>query len=131
MNLLDRHIFKSVLLACLGAVALFVFIVALPNVINDLVGPLLAGQIGTLKFFELVLLLLPYVMCYALPMGILTGVLLTLGRLSADSEITAMRSAGVGMQRIARPVFVLGLLGGAGALYVNFESMPRSRIRFH
>ncbi|MEO5960211.1 MAG: LptF/LptG family permease, partial [Opitutaceae bacterium] len=48
-----------------------------------------------------------------------------------DSEITAMRSSGISLRRIARPVFVLGVLGGAGALYVNFESMPRARIRFH
>ncbi len=131
MNLLDRHIFKSVLFTCLGAVGLFSFVVALANFVRDLLGPLLAGQLGIGMLIRLILLLFPYAIIYALPMGILTGVLLTLGRLSADSEITAMRAAGIGVVRIARPVFILAVLGAAAALYANFESMPWSRVQYH
>src|SRR4051812_7812633 len=68
---------------------------------------------------------------YALPMGVLTGVLLTLGRLSADSEITAMRAAGISVTRIARPVFILGAVCTALAFYVNFESMPWARQQYY
>lgn len=130
LNLLDRHIFKSVLATCATAVALFAFVVALPNVVKDLLTPLLAGQIETGTFARLVLLLIPYAISYALPMGILTGVLLTLGRLSADSEITAMRSAGIGAFRLARPVFILGFAGLAGAVFINFETMPWARVQY-
>ncbi len=131
MNLLDRYIFKSVLFTCLGAVGLFSFVLMLGNVIRDLLGYLLADQLPFDIFLHLVWLLLPAVAIYALPMGILTGVLLTLGRLSADSEITAMRAAGLSVMRIARPIFILGGLGMALALYVNFESMPRARVEYH
>jgi lipopolysaccharide export system permease protein len=131
VNLLDRHIFKSVLFTCLAAVGLFSFVVALPNVIKDLLGPLLAEQISMATFLRLVALILPFAISYALPMGILTGVLLTVGRLSADSEVTAMRAAGVSVFRIARPVFILGALGAVGALYVNFQSMPWARVQYH
>ncbi|MEX2045365.1 MAG: LptF/LptG family permease [Opitutus sp.] len=130
MNLLDRHIFKSVLAACATAVALFAFVVALPNVVKDLLTPLLAGQIEAGTFARLVLLLIPYAISYALPMGILTGVLLTLGRLSADSEVTAMRAAGISAFRVARPVFILGLAGLAGAVFINFETMPWARVQY-
>lgn len=131
MNLLDRHIFKSVLFTTLGAVALFAFVVALGNFVRDLLGPFLAGQLGLGMMIRLVLLLFPFAVSYALPMGVLTGVLLTLGRLSADSEITAMRAAGIGILRIARPVFILGVLGTVTALYVNFVSMPWARVQYH
>ncbi len=131
MNLLDRHIFKHVLLTCAAAIGLFSFVVALPNVIKDLLGPLLAGQISLEMFLRLIVMLLPFAFTFALPMGILTGVLLTLGRLSADSEITAMRSAGLSVGRIARPVFLVGVLCAIAALYLNFEAMPRARVSFH
>jgi lipopolysaccharide export system permease protein len=130
VNLLDRHIFKSVLFTSLGAVALFVFILLLGNAIKDLLGLVLAGQLPLSTFAQLVLLLVPYAIMYALPVGILTGVLLTLGRLSADSEITAMRAAGLSLFRIARPVFILGLVGAGAGLYINFESMPWARVEY-
>jgi lipopolysaccharide export system permease protein len=42
-----------------------------------------------------------------------------------------MRAAGISLVRVARPVFVLGLLGSAVALYSNFESMPWARVQYH
>jgi lipopolysaccharide export system permease protein len=131
VNLLDRHIFKSVLLTCAGAVGLFAFVLMLGNLVKDLLPYLLSGQLPVATFLSLVGMLVPAVAIYALPMGMLTGVLLTLGRLSADSEITAMRAAGLSLTRIARPVLILGALGAALALYVNFESMPVARVKYH
>ena len=130
MNLLDRYLFKSVLGSCLAAVGLFAFVLILGNAIRDLLRYVLAGQIPPTVFAELLLLLVPYVISYALPMGMLTGVLLTLGRLSADSEITAMRAAGISVWRLARPVVLLGVAGTALGLYMNFEAMPRARTQY-
>jgi lipopolysaccharide export system permease protein len=130
LNLLDRHIFVSVLATCAAAVGLFAFVVALPNIVRELLGPLLAGQITVLGFGRLVWLFFLFAVSYALPMGILTGVLLTLGRLSADSEVTAMRAAGLSVTRIARPVFLLGAVCAAAALYINLEASPRARVQF-
>ena len=130
MNLLDRHIFKSVLFTCIATVALFTFVLTLGNVIKDLLSHALAGQFPMLTFVKLTALWIPAMAVYALPMGMLTGVLLTLGRLSADTEITAMRAAGVSLVRIAWPVCLLGFVGAAMALYINFESMPWARVQY-
>jgi lipopolysaccharide export system permease protein len=130
VNLLDRYLFRSVLGSCLAAVGLFAFVLILGNAIRDLLGYVLAGQLPLKVFAELLLLLVPFVTSYALPMGMLTGVLLTLGRLSADSEITAMRAAGLSVWRIARPVVLLGVLGTVLGLYMNFEAMPRARTQY-
>jgi len=130
VNLLDRYLFRHVLGACLAAVGLFGFVLLLGNAIRDLLGGVLAGQLPALVFLKLLVLLVPYVAAYALPMGILTGVLLTLGRLSADSEITAMRAAGISVWRLSRAIFALGLIGSGLGLYLNFEAMPRARTRY-
>ena len=95
---------------------------------GDLIGPMLAGQLPVTKVLSLTALLVPFTASYALPMGMLTGILLTLGRLSADNEITAMRAAGISMPRLTRPVFVLAALGSALGLYINFEAMPRAKV---
>ena len=110
---------------------LFAFIVLVPNVARDLLAYVLAGQLSAVAFGRLMLLLVPLAITYALPMGLLTGVLLTLGRLSADHEITAMRAAGLSLPRLTVPVLVLGAIGAAVGLYFNFDSMPRARVEYH
>lgn len=102
----------------------------LGNAVKDLLAPLLAGQLGWEIAAQLALMLFPVVAPFALPAGILTGVLLTLGRLSADSEITAMRTAGIGLFRVARPILILGVLGTLFGLYANFQAMPQARVTF-
>src|SRR3954463_2326554 len=102
----------------------------LGNAIRDLLGYLLRGQLSLETTGELILLLLPFVVSYALPMGILTGVLLVLGRISPASEIPARRANGISLLRVARPVLLLGLIGCAATLYVNFQSMPWARVEY-
>jgi lipopolysaccharide export system permease protein len=128
VNLLDRYIFKSVLFTCAGAVGLFAFVLMIGNFMRELMPFVLAGQIDALMLVRFVGLLIPFVVTFALPMGVLTGILLTLGRLSADSEVTAMRASGIGLWRISRPVIILALLGAGIALYNNQEVMPWTRV---
>jgi lipopolysaccharide export system permease protein len=130
LGLLDRHIFKNVLLTCIGAVGFFTFIMTAGNAMKDLIGHFLAGRMSLGTTVELLLLLLPYAVMYAMPMGILCGVLLVLGRMSAENEITAMRAAGLSLTRIARPIYVLGVLGMIAALFVNLQFMPQARVRY-
>ena len=119
------------LFTCVAAVGLFTFVVVLPNVIRDLVGPLLAGQLTTETAVRLILLIFPFAVSFALPAGILTGVLLTLGRLSADSEVTAMRAAGIGLGRAARPVFILATLGMIGGQYLDITGTQPDMATLH
>jgi lipopolysaccharide export system permease protein len=91
----------------------------------------LSGQLEFATFAKLVGLLVPFVVSYALPLGVLTGVLLVLGRMSSDREITAMRSAGLSLVRIATPVVIFALLGVAAGVGINFYAMPRARVTYH
>jgi lipopolysaccharide export system permease protein len=131
MNLLQRHIFKSVLFACMAAVGLFAFVLTVGNVVRDLLAYLVAGQLAPELFLELLLLIPPFVLSYALPFGVLTGVLLVLGRMSAEHEITAIRAAGLSLGWVARPILVLAAMGVALGLVINFQFMPWARVVYH
>ena len=131
MNLLQRHIFKSVLFSCAAAVGLFAFVLTVGNVVKDLLNYLVAGQLAPELFLKLLLLIPPFVLSYALPFGVLTGVLLVLGRMSAEHEITAIRSAGLSLQWVALPILILAALGVLADLVVNFQVMPWARVVYH
>jgi len=130
MNLIHRHIFTSVLLTCAISVILFGFVLMVGNALKDLLGPMLAGQLGIDTSLRLIGLLIPFVFYYALPMGMLTGILLVLGRMSSDREITALRSAGLSVAWLSAPIIFLALLGVGASLLVNFQFMPVARLAY-
>ena len=59
-----------------------------------------------------------------LPIALLLAVLLTFGRLAADSELLAAQAGGVALGRLARVFILLGLLAAAGALFLNERVLP-------
>jgi LPS export ABC transporter permease LptG/LPS export ABC transporter permease LptF len=63
---------------------------------------------------RLVALSLPWIVVLTVPMAFLLGVLVGLGRLNTDSELTALRSCGIGPAALYRPV--LGAAAVASAL---------------
>jgi lipopolysaccharide export system permease protein len=127
MGILHRHIFASVLGACLAAVALFTFVLMIGTALRDLLGYVIAGQVDPWTATQLAFLLVPFVAVYALPIGMLTGVLLVLGRMSSQQEITAMRAAGLSLGYVARPIWVLASGTVLLALALNFYVMPITR----
>ena len=131
MRLIDRYIFKQVLITCAACVGFFVFLIAAVNALKDMLGYVLSGQLAPESAGKLILLLIPYVIMYALPMGMLLGVLLVLGRMSADSEIVALRTCGLSIKRICAPIFVLALAGIVGGLAINYYYMPIARTVYH
>jgi len=54
--------------------------------------------------------LLPAFLVLTIPVALLIGVLLAFGRLSAESELVAMKASGVNLSLLMRPVLVLALL---------------------
>lgn len=70
--------------------------------------------------------LLPSVLVFTLPMAMLVGTATGFCRLGSDSELTAMRAAGIGNRRIIAPVIVFGSIICGLTLYVAFEAAPTS-----
>ena len=115
--------------ACAGAIGFFTFVLLTANVLKELLAFLIAGQLTVLSAIPLMALLVPFVIVYTLPMGMLCGILLVLGRLSAESETVAMRAAGLSLSRIAAPIYFLALVGAIGAVAINLYYMPLARTR--
>ncbi len=59
----------------------------------------------------LFLLTVPQALPFTVPMGVLTGILVGLGRLSGDNEILAMRACGVSARSMLRPLATLATIG--------------------
>ena len=70
--------------------------------------------------------LLPSILIFTLPTSVLVGTATGFGQLGHDSELVAMRAAGVGTFRIVAPLLFLGTLLSALTFYVAFAVAPSS-----
>lgn len=69
---------------------------------------------------------LPSAFGFSIPVSIITAALLTFGKLSANGEITAMKSSGIRMLQIMRQPILFATLMGAVCLYLNADLIPQS-----
>lgn len=76
---------------------------------------------------------LPYMALYAiphvLPTSLLTSTVMTYGRLSANNEITAIRTSGIHLHNIITPIIIAGAVFSLATLYLNAELLPKSYLK--
>jgi LPS export ABC transporter permease LptG/LPS export ABC transporter permease LptF len=104
MRILSRYVFREVLSGSVLAVAVATFIVFLQNPGKLLLEVLVRTSATPLVVFQLFLLALPNVLKLTIPFGILVGILVGLGRMASDGEITAMRAGGISSRSVTPPV---------------------------
>lgn len=79
---------------------------------------------------EALVLVMPSVVVYTLPMSTLLAVLLGVGRLSGDSEVVALFAGGISLRRIVVPVFLMGFLVAASAITLGEFISPIAYSRY-
>src|SRR5262249_36225894 len=110
MRILDRYIIREIFRHALLGLVVFTFVFFVPQLVRLM--ELLVRHSGSGgQLVKLLLCLFPGVLAFTVPMSILVGVLLRLGRISADSEIIALTALGIGRRRLLVPVAVLALCG--------------------
>jgi lipopolysaccharide export LptBFGC system permease protein LptF len=107
---LSRYIFFETLRPSLLGLLFYTFVLIM-NQLFEVVRQSFQRGAGFSIVVQLLLLALPKILVLTIPMSLLLGVLVGLGRLSADSEVVALRAAGVSYWRMARPVIFLGFVG--------------------
>jgi LPS export ABC transporter permease LptG/LPS export ABC transporter permease LptF len=75
---------------------------------------------------ELGAALLPGVLVFSIPLAALAGVIIGFSRMGSDSEIVAMRAAGVGSWTMIWPALVVGLLFSGATTYLHLKEAPRA-----
>ncbi len=124
MRLLDRHVLTETVVAGGAATGAFVFVMVAGNILTQVSSAIATGRVSGWEGLELVGLLFPGVLPYALPLGLLTGVLIAFGRMSSQQELTAMKASGRSLGRIARPALLFAGALAVLSAWLNLEVAP-------
>ena len=123
MRILDRYIVREVFRHAFLGLVVFTFVFFVPQLVRLMA--LFVRHTGSgWQILELFLCIFPGVLTFSIPMTVLIGVLLGLGRMSADSEIIALTALGIGRRRILLPVGVLAISGAAATLAMTLWLGP-------
>jgi len=130
LRLIDRYIFREIGSYALLGLFVFTFIFFVPQLVR-LMDLVVSHSAGLGSIAVLVACTLPGIFTFTLPMGVLVGVLIGLGRLSADSELIALQSLGFDRKRILFPVGVLAVGTAAATLWMTVWAGPPALQKLH
>jgi LPS export ABC transporter permease LptG len=129
MKILTRYIFKEMLGPTALGFAFYTFIILMKNLF-DFAGMIIKRSLPASTVGRLLFLSLPHIVVLTVPMSLLFGILIAVGRLSSDSEIIAMRALGISTRTIYRPVFLFSFLVFCINLYLMNFVLPHGNAEF-
>lgn len=124
LKILDKYILKQVIEMFLMGVFVFTTIIFASDTFITLIKQIAKFGIPFKVAFIIILLNLPAVIVMTIPMGVLLSTVMTLNRLSLSSEITVMRACGIGLNRIAKPIFIFAIVMALSSFFINETIVP-------
>jgi len=127
MKLIDRFISRELLVNLLFAVAVLSLVLVVGNIFRRLLPLLVNHDVPVEYLLTFIAYVLPFSLIFTIPWGLLTAILLVFGRLSADNELVALRSNGIGIGRICVSLAVIAVLCTALCLWLNVKVAPAAQ----
>jgi LPS export ABC transporter permease LptG/LPS export ABC transporter permease LptF len=128
-KIFDRYIVREILLPFFLALVVLTFILLMPPILDN-AQQLLAKGVDFPTVFRILLTLTPQALSVTIPMALLYGILMGLGRLSTDREFVALQACGVSIFRAFRPIATLAIVAYAADQYVLLVALPNANQTF-
>lgn len=124
LTVIDRYLLKQLLETFLPGVVVFTSLVFASDQFLYLVKQISNYGISFKVAFLAILLQLPYIIVFTIPMSILLATILTFNKLNTNSEITVMRACGISLRRLAVPVLVFSFVAAVSSFMINEFIVP-------
>jgi len=129
LRILDRYLVREILVPFAVWLLLLTFVLMMPPIMQ-FAEQLIAKGVSWPIIVRALLTLVPQALGITIPMALLLGVLIGLGRLSADREFVVLQACGVSLFRVLRPIIVLAVAGWAATTYVMIVALPNANQTF-
>ena len=124
LKILDKYILHQVLGQFIMGVLVFTSIIFASEGFITLIKQISTYGVPFKVAIMIIILHLPAIFVMTIPMGVLLATVMTLNNLSLLSEITVMRACGIGLNRIAKPIFAFAIVMAIFSFCINEFVVP-------
>lgn len=126
MLILDKYLFRHFLKSFIASLVVFVFLYIIVDLFTNL-QDIIKNHPPVIKVIEYYMYSVPLIFTQTSPMASLLATLFTLGNFNQSNEIIAMRSNGISIYQIIRPLIVFGIVLSLGIFLVNEIVTPQAQ----
>jgi lipopolysaccharide export system permease protein len=124
-KIINRYIFREIALPFVIILFVLTFVLLMGKILQ-IMDLMVNKGIRVLDIGHLIALIMPNFMLFTIPIALLVSILIAMGRLSADNEITVLKASGVSLLQLFYPVAVASLLAFACAMVIGYFLVPQS-----
>ncbi|HPT71494.1 MAG TPA: LptF/LptG family permease [Candidatus Cloacimonadota bacterium] len=125
---LDRYVLKEHIAPFFISLMVVTFVLLLDQIM-DLLNVIIEKHLDIFTILNVFGLTVPFLLALSIPMAVLIATIMAFGRLQVDSEIIAMKSAGINVYRLITPLVLIGILLSAFMIYFNNSILPETNHR--
>ena len=126
ISLIDRWLLGQIIPPMIFAISAFTVISLSVGVMFDLIRKIVEYGLPILQALQALIYSLPSFLVLSFPMAVLLSTLLSYGKLSANSELLALRSLGITTNRIIAPAIMISIFMTGLTFYFNDNLVPTS-----
>jgi len=128
VTILKRYCLRELVLPFVMSLALITFIFLVANLF-DMADMVINKGVSLFEVFKLLILMIPELLGFILPTGVLASILLVFGSFAQNNEILAVKASGIHLFQLFTPVIVSAFVLSLFSLFLIDQVQPRSEYR--
>jgi lipopolysaccharide export system permease protein len=129
MKLVDRYLLRELVPPFFIGLLIFTFLLLMSQILR-LMELIINKGVATGAILRLILYLLPSILVLTVPMSVFLATVVTFGRLSADNELTALKTGGFSLLRLSFPVAIFSAAAWALTSWLIIDALPAGNRAF-
>jgi len=122
-RIVHRYVFREIVVPFAFGLSVFTFILLIARLLK-LIELVVTRGVPALSILKLLTYILPAFLEVTVPMAMLLAILVAFGRLSADSEMVALRSSGLSLYQLVPPVAIFVALAMVATAGLSIWARP-------
>lgn len=122
-RILHRYVFREILVPFALGLSVFTFILLIARLLK-LIELVVTRGVPVMSIVRLLTYIMPAFLEVTVPMAMLLAILVAFGRMSADSEMVALRSSGLSLYQLVPPVALFVALATAATAALALQARP-------